>query len=109
MSSHAGKYPARRLATLATIILVEDRLNAGPARRVIPKDSIAGLVNQIRDGDIIAAASTVAGLDITHTGFALWRDGQLHLMHAPLTGQPVEISPLPLADGSRRSRASGAS
>lgn len=99
MSSHAGKYPALAdSATLATIILVENRLNTGPPRRVIPKDSIAGLVSQIRDGDIIAAASTVAGLDITHTGFALWRDGQLHLMHAPLTGQPLEISPLPLAE-----------
>jgi len=99
MTSHAASYPALQdSSTLATIQLVEGRLNAGAVRYVIPKDAIAGVVNGIRDGDIIAAASTVAGLDVSHTGFAIWKDGQLHLMHAPLTGSPVEISPLPLAE-----------
>lgn len=99
MSGHAGAYPALQdSSTLATVALVEAQLNAGPVRYVIPKAAIAGIVNGIRDGDIIAAASTVAGLDISHTGFAIWKDGQLHLMHAPLTGSPVEISPLPLAE-----------
>ena len=77
---------------------MEGQLNGGPPRYVIPKESIAGVVNGIRDGDIIAAASTVAGLDVSHTGFAIWKDGELHLLHAPLTGSPVEISPLPLAE-----------
>jgi hypothetical protein len=99
ITSHAGSYPALQdSSTLTTIQLVEARLNAGPVRYVIPKDAIGGIVNGIRDGDIIAAASTVDGLDVSHTGFAIWRDGQLHLMHAPLTGSPVEISPLPLAE-----------
>ena len=99
MTSHASAYPALAdSVTLVSIQVVESRLNAGPVRYVIPKDSIAAIVNGIRDGDIIAAASTVAGLDVSHTGFALWKDGELHLMHAPLTGQPVEISPLPLAE-----------
>jgi hypothetical protein len=99
MTGHAASYPALQdSSTLATIQLVEGALNAGPARYVIPKDAIAGVVNGIRDGDIIAAASTVAGLDVSHTGFAIWKDGELHLMHAPLTGSPVEISPLPLAE-----------
>jgi hypothetical protein len=40
----------------------------------------------------------VAGLDIAHTGIALWRDGRLHLLHAPLVGKSVEISVLPLAE-----------
>lgn len=99
MSGHAGAYPALQdSATLATIQVVEGHLNSGSIRYVVPKDAIAGIVNGIRDGDIIAAASTVAGLDVSHTGFALWKDGQLHLMHAPLTGSPVEVSPLPLAE-----------
>ena len=99
MTTHASAYPALSdSATLARIQAVEHGLNAGPPRYVIPKDSIGGIVNGIRDGDIIAAASTVAGLDVSHTGFALWQDGALHLMHAPLTGSPVEISPLPLAE-----------
>ena len=99
MTSHASAYPALAdSATLAGVQMVEEQLTAGPARYVLPKDSIAPIVNDIRNGDIIAAAATVAGLDISHTGFAIWKDGELHLMHAPLTGSPVEISPLPLAE-----------
>jgi len=99
MTGHAASYPALQdSSTLVTIQLVEGRLNAGTVRYVVPKEAIAGIVNGIRDGDIIAAASTVAGLDVSHTGFAIWKDGDLHLMHAPLTGSPVEISPLPLAE-----------
>lgn len=99
MTSHANSYPALSdSVTLAQIQLVEGRLNAGPPRYVIPKDSIGAIVNGIHDGDVIAAATTVAGLDVSHTGFAIWRSGELHLMHAPLTGQPVEISPLPLPE-----------
>ncbi len=99
MTSHADAYPALSdSVTLVTLQVVEARLNAGPQRQVIPKDSIAGIVNGIHNGDIIAAATTVAGLDVSHTGFAIWKNGELHLMHAPLTGSPVEISPLPLAE-----------
>ena len=71
----------------------------GPLRYVIPKDAIAGVVNGIRDGDIIAAASTVAGLDVSHTGFAHLegrRSSTSCMRRSP--GQPVEISPLPLAE-----------
>ncbi len=98
MTSHASAYPALTdSTTLLAITDVEAGLNAGPVRLVIPKDSIALITAGIRDGDIIAAATTVAGLDVSHTGFAIWQNGALHLMHAPLTDSPVEISPLPLA------------
>lgn len=99
MTGHAASYPALQdSSTFVTIQLVEARLNSGTARYVIPKAAIGAVVNGIRDGDIIAAASTVDGLDVSHTGFAIWKDGQLHLLHAPLTGSPVEVSPLPLAE-----------
>ena len=98
MSTHAGAY--RQLGEPGVrdaIAEVEHRLNAGPGRWYIPKDRIASIAGKIRDGDIIAATSTVAGLDVAHTGFALWQHGKLHLLHAPLVGKSVEISRLPLA------------
>jgi hypothetical protein len=58
--------------------------------------------DRIQDGDIIAATSTLAGLDIAHTGIALWRDGRLHLLHAPLAGGVVQISEMPLAERIQR-------
>ncbi len=80
---------------------VEARLSAEP-RHYIPEDRIAGVEDRIQDGDIIAATSTVVGLDIAHTGIALWRDGRLHLLHAPLAGGVVQISELPLAERIQR-------
>ena len=64
----------------------------------IPQDQIPTWSSWIRDGDIIAATSTVEGLDVGHTGLALWRDGDLHLLHAPNVGGTVEVSDLPLAE-----------
>ena len=60
------------------------------------------MADSIHDGDLIAATSTVAGLDVAHTGFALWQGGRLHLLHAPLVGKSVEISELPLAERIQR-------
>lgn len=38
----------------------------------------------IRNGDIIALVTTIEGLDVTHLGFAVWKGGALHLMHASM-------------------------
>ena len=105
MTTHPDAY--RQLGEdpdfLAELRAVEERLNAEP-RYYIPEDRIAGVEAGIQDGDIIAATSTVAGLDIAHTGIALWRDGRLHLLHAPLAGGVVEISEVPLAERIQRIR-----
>lgn len=88
-------------ATAAEIGEIELELS-GRERFYIPQGEIAAVVDGIRDGDIIAATSSLEGLDVAHTGFALWVDGRLHLMHAPLVGSVVEISEYPLADRIRR-------
>jgi hypothetical protein len=97
MTRNATAY--RQLADSAVardIAAIEQRLATRP-RFYIAEDRIATVASSIRDGDIIAATSTLDGLDIAHTGFALWVDGELHLMHAPLVGSVVEISEQPLA------------
>lgn len=98
MSTHPDAY--RQLADPANLARVredEARLNA-VGRTFIPEDRIAMVAERIHDGDIIAATSTVAGLDVAHTGLALWVDGTLHLLHAPLVGDSVEISTVSLAE-----------
>ena len=98
MTSNADAYP--KLAdpeNVQAMREVEERVTQ-LERYVIPEDRIADVESQIQDGDIIAATSTIDGLDITHTGIALWRNGRLHLMHAPLVGKSVEISERPLAE-----------
>ena len=84
-------------ANVARIREAEAALSAA-GRYYIPQDRIAGVAEGIRDGDIIAATSTVEGLDVAHTGLALWVDGTLRLMHAPLVGDSVQISEIALAE-----------
>jgi hypothetical protein len=79
------------------ISVMEKRVSAQP-RWFIPESELASKAAQIQDGDVIGATSTLPGLDIAHTGLALWVNGKLHLMHAPLVGKAVEISEVPLAN-----------
>ncbi len=99
MSTHPDAYPALASAEfLREIRAREAALNTRGPRIYLPQNAIGAVEGGILDGDIIAATSTVSGLDIAHTGIALWRDGRLHLLHAPLVGKNVEISEAPLAD-----------
>jgi len=97
MTTHTDAY--RQLSNPTNVAMVrasEEALNAR-GRSYLPEQRIEGAAARIRDGDIIAATSTVAGLDVAHTGLALWVDGTLRLMHAPLVGDSVQISEIPLA------------
>ena len=98
MSAHPAAYRQMAEAGVPEAVrAMEQRLNAEQRRWYIPEDRIAAAAPGIQDGDLIAATSTLAGLDVAHTGIALWQNGQLHLLHAPLVGKSVEISVLPLA------------
>lgn len=102
MSTHPDAY--RQLAdpdVLAEVARTEARISS-VHRFYIPQEEIAEKAHMIRDGDIIAATSTVPGLDIAHTGIALWREGELRLLHAPLVGSHVQISDETLAERIRR-------
>ncbi len=80
---------------------MEERISQA-SRFHIPQHRIAEVEHGIENGDLIAAVSSIDGLDIAHTGIALWHDGRLHLLHAPLVGESVEISERPLAERIQR-------
>ena len=62
----------------------------------IPKVNINKIESQIKNGDIIGITTTIDGLDCSHTAIAVWRNGILHLLHAPHPGSKVQITELPL-------------
>jgi hypothetical protein len=102
MTSHVDSYRQLADATnLDAVRSIEERLSVA-GRYYLPEHSIEDVAHRIRDGDIIAATSTVEGLDVAHTGLALRVDGTLRLLHAPLVGEAVQISERPLADRIRR-------
>ena len=64
----------------------------------LPQNEIQNQEHQIQPGDIIALATSIKGLDVTHTGFAIKQpNGRIHLLHASSSGE-VKITKEPLAD-----------
>ena len=60
---------------------------------------------KIKDGDILAITTNIKGLDVVHVGFAFWREGKLHLLHASSIAKKVIDDPQPLYEYSRNKKA----
>lgn len=97
MSSHRESYPMlANDAHYQEILKTEDDLKARPYY-VIPHSGLDALENHLKDGDILAFATKINGLDVTHTALAIKQENQFHILHASSSGQ-VEISRLPLQE-----------
>ena len=100
MSSHPKSYKALREHPefVGAIREMEQRVTGGTFR-YIPKQAVknhALLRRVINDGDIIAITCKKAGLDIAHLGFAVWKDGRLHLLNASMLHKKVVEEPMTL-------------
>ena len=84
-------------ATFASMKKVEKDITSRP-KYFIPKDRVSEVESQIKNGDIIAITNRQEGMDMAHVGFAIWRSGQLYLMHASSQYHKVVISSKPLKD-----------
>ena len=100
-AGYIGSHAVLALKDAGHDVAVVDNLVTG-FRWAVPEDALDAATLSIRQGDIIAATSTVDGLDVAHTGLAIWVDGTLRLMHAPLVGDSVQISEESLAERIRR-------
>ncbi|WP_300021887.1 N-acetylmuramoyl-L-alanine amidase-like domain-containing protein [uncultured Maribacter sp.] len=99
MSTHRDLYPfLADEVNFSKIKASENYLNS-QAICVLPQDDIAANEHLIQTGDIIALATSINGLDVTHTGIATReKDGRIHLLHASTGSMEVEVSKKPLAD-----------
>jgi Protein of unknown function (DUF1460) len=64
----------------------------------IPKEQISDIESKIKNGDIIAVTNRLEGMDIAHTGFAIWKNGRVHMLHASSQHHKVVMTSVPLAD-----------
>ncbi len=93
MSEHRSAYP--HLADDATYVCA----TAAEARLAdldlvyIPKARIAEAYARFQPGDVVAMATSIGGLDVTHTGFIHVADGRTGFMHASSASSEVKISP----------------
>ena len=93
MTSHRSSYPALvHQAVFREIGELERRLDDRP-RYVVPTSRIPEVAERLETGDVLAFATAIPGLDVTHAAFA-YRDGRetLRVLHAPLSGGVVEIT-----------------
>lgn len=93
MSEHRDAYPALANDEVYHQLQEIERSLDGGVRWVIPKERIPEVSDRIQTGDILAFATAIEGLDVTHSAFA-YRDesGVLRVLHAPLSGGEVEIT-----------------
>ncbi len=93
MTEHRSSYPALADDTVFRRITTMERQLDGRPRRVVPLSRIPAVADQIETGDVLAFATAISGLDVTHAAFG-YRDpsGTLRVLHAPLSGGVVEVA-----------------
>ncbi|MDF0706764.1 N-acetylmuramoyl-L-alanine amidase-like domain-containing protein [Flagellimonas okinawensis] len=99
MGTHRNLYPFLASDENFEAMLTVEKQIAKEKLCYLPKDQIESKEHLIKSGDVLALATSIKGLDVTHTGIAIHQpDGRLHLLHASSKNGEVEISELPLAD-----------
>lgn len=93
MTEHRQSYPALAdQAVYDEIRSMEESLDDQP-RWVVPTERIGKVSERIQTGDVLAFATAIPGLDVTHAALAhRGEDGVLHVLHAPLSGGVVEVT-----------------
>jgi cell wall-associated NlpC family hydrolase len=93
MSTHPQSYKHLKdnKENIAKIKEIEDSINSRKAYIVIPTSAIPASSKNIRNGDIVAFATSTGGLDYSHVGIAYWENEQLHFIHASSKMKKVVI------------------
>lgn len=99
MSKNYNRYPPLKQdkKLLEKIKIIEKQINQR-TYYYIPKAQIQEACSKIKNGDIILITTNIKGLDTSHLGFALKKNGQTYLLHASSKGKKVMISEMPLQE-----------
>ncbi|MEZ2413831.1 N-acetylmuramoyl-L-alanine amidase-like domain-containing protein [Muriicola sp. E247] len=98
MTDHRSLYPALKEENMYQEMIAVEESVKNQSLCVLSVEMLKENEAMIVSGDIIALATSIEGLDVTHTGFAIrMPDNRIHLLHASSKGA-VEISELPLVD-----------
>ena len=99
MSSHARLYPRLRddNANLCKIKDIEKRLSALPVCR-IGKESAETALAKAGGSCLVAFTTSTEGLDVSHVGFVVVKEGKACLLHASSRHKKVLVEPASLND-----------
>lgn len=98
ISQNHRRYPAlvKDSTLISEISRIERDINARNYF-YIPKKKVNEKAGQVRNGDIILITTNRKGLDTSHVGIAIEKNGSIYLLHASLTAKKVIVSDVPLA------------
>lgn len=97
MGTHRELYPFLKDNTNFEKIIATEKELAKEPFCYLPQDQIEANEHLIQTGDIIALATSIEGLDVTHTGIATREaDGRIYLLHASTGSMEVEVTRKPL-------------
>lgn len=99
MTEHRASYPGLKTDKVFNEIAAMERSLDSHPRYFIPTDRMATITDKLQSGDVLAFATSIPGLDVSHAAFAYRdSDGVMRVLHAPLSGGSVEISKRTLSD-----------
>jgi hypothetical protein len=92
MTVHRLSYPVLKSENEFQKMLIVERNLSRRTFYVIKKNKVNQQKEKIKTGDIVAFVTEQEGLDVSHVGFALWREGNLYFLHASSKEGCVVIS-----------------
>ena len=108
MTTHVDSYlPMKKDASLVEEMVAQEKNWQGTVVSYIPKEklNLSSDELKIKDGDVLALVTNIKGLDIVHVGFAFWREGKLHLLHASSSAKKVIEDPKTQYESSKNTKA----
>src|SRR3989339_1064442 len=92
MSSNKKKYKQlKKKETYNEMRQIEAELSKRK-RFYIPLEKFDSCKTKIQNGDVLIMTVTTPGLDVSHTGFAIWKNDELYLLHASSKEKKVVLS-----------------
>ena len=108
MTSHVDSYlPMKKNPELVQEMAAHEKNWQGTVVSYIPKEKLNLSPEELKimDGDVLAMVTNIKGLDIVHVGFAFWREGKLHLLHASSSAKKVIEDPKTQYESSKNTKA----
>ena len=108
MTTHVDSYlPMKKDPELVKEMAAHEKNWQGMVVSYIPKENLNLSSDElkIKDGDVLAMVTNIKGLDIVHVGFAFWKEGKLHLLHASSSAKKVIEDPQTQYESSGKTKA----
>lgn len=98
MSTHPKEYPQliNDQVTTARIKAIEEKVSAQKFY-YIPADQFESIEGLVKDGDLVTLTTSIPGIDVSHVGILLKKEGRVYLLHASSGIMKVVVGTEPFA------------